>query len=134
VEKLGAMTPEELEEIPGIGPKMVEKIQVAVNNYYGQYEEAMAGSPDAVAAVTAVIEAIPAGDTSEVQPVAVAEEATDGAAEPVLEKVEAETHEVASAPTDERVVFEAESGLESSRDALDNGLVGSESDTIEDAE
>jgi len=39
VEKLGAMTPEQLEEIPGIGSKMVERIQLAVNNYYGQFEE-----------------------------------------------------------------------------------------------
>src|SRR5437764_2059377 len=38
VEKLGSMTPEELEEIQGIGPKMVEKIQLAVNAYYGQFE------------------------------------------------------------------------------------------------
>ena len=41
VEKLGNMTPEELEEIPGIGPKMVEKIQDAVVSYYGQYEESV---------------------------------------------------------------------------------------------
>src|SRR5262252_3587604 len=40
VEKLGSMTPEDLEEIQGIGPKMVEKIQQAVNAYYGQYETA----------------------------------------------------------------------------------------------
>jgi N utilization substance protein A len=38
VEKLGAMTPEELEAIPGIEPDMVEKIQHAVNGYYGQFE------------------------------------------------------------------------------------------------
>jgi N utilization substance protein A len=38
VEKLGSMTPEELEEIQGIGPKMVEKIQEAVNAYYAQFE------------------------------------------------------------------------------------------------
>ena len=38
VEKLGSMTPEELEDIQGIGPKMVEKIQQAVNAYYGQFE------------------------------------------------------------------------------------------------
>jgi N utilization substance protein A len=41
VEKLGDMTPEELEEIPGIGPKMVEKIQDAVVSYYGQYEQSV---------------------------------------------------------------------------------------------
>ncbi len=38
VEKLGEMTPEQLEEIPGIGAEMVEKIQLAVINYYGQYD------------------------------------------------------------------------------------------------
>ena len=38
VEKLGGMTPEELEAIPGIGAEMVEKIQQAVVSYYGQFE------------------------------------------------------------------------------------------------
>ena len=38
VEKLGSMTPEQLEEIPGIEPDLVEKIQMAVNAYYGQFE------------------------------------------------------------------------------------------------
>ncbi|MGD0202069.1 MAG: transcription termination factor NusA [Bryobacteraceae bacterium] len=39
VEKLGAMTPEQLEEISGIEPLTVEAIQVAVNAYYAQFEE-----------------------------------------------------------------------------------------------
>ena len=39
VQRLGEMTPEQLQEIPGIGPKMVEKIRLAVNNYYLQFEE-----------------------------------------------------------------------------------------------
>ncbi|HTB13979.1 MAG TPA: transcription termination factor NusA [Bryobacteraceae bacterium] len=39
VEKLGAMTPEQLEEIPGIDQEMVENIQTAVVGYYGQFEE-----------------------------------------------------------------------------------------------
>ncbi|MGH7733647.1 MAG: transcription termination factor NusA, partial [Gemmatimonadales bacterium] len=39
VEKLGGMTPEQLEEIPDIGDEMVEKIQQAVLSYYGQFEE-----------------------------------------------------------------------------------------------
>jgi N utilization substance protein A len=46
VEQLGSMTPEELEEIQGIGPDMVEKIQVAVNNYYGQFEENVPAAPE----------------------------------------------------------------------------------------
>jgi N utilization substance protein A len=33
------MTPEQLEEVPGIGEKTVEKISVAVRHYFGQYEE-----------------------------------------------------------------------------------------------
>jgi N utilization substance protein A len=40
VEKLGSMTPEDLEAIQGIGPKMVEKIQQSVNAYYAQFDAA----------------------------------------------------------------------------------------------
>ena len=39
IEKLGSMTPEELQDIPGIEPEMVEKIFASVNSYYGQFEE-----------------------------------------------------------------------------------------------
>ncbi|MGA3185889.1 MAG: transcription termination factor NusA [Bryobacteraceae bacterium] len=48
VEKLGAMTPEQLEEIPGVDQDMVENIQTAVVAYYGQFEES-APSPEAAA-------------------------------------------------------------------------------------
>jgi N utilization substance protein A len=33
------MTPEQLEEIPGIGEKTLERISVAVRHYFGQFEE-----------------------------------------------------------------------------------------------
>ncbi len=52
VERLGAMTPEELEAMPGIGPELVEPIQNAVVGYYGQFEqevEAPAAAPEAAA-------------------------------------------------------------------------------------
>jgi N utilization substance protein A len=39
VEELADMTPEQLEEIPGIGEKTLEKISIAVRHYFGQYEE-----------------------------------------------------------------------------------------------
>ncbi|HEY1257369.1 MAG TPA: transcription termination factor NusA, partial [Terracidiphilus sp.] len=39
VETLADMTPEQLEEIPGIGEKTLEKISVAVRHYFGQFEE-----------------------------------------------------------------------------------------------
>ena len=40
VEALADMTPEQLEAIEGIGPKTVEKISLAVNNYFASLEEA----------------------------------------------------------------------------------------------
>jgi len=38
VEQVADMTPEQLEEIPGVGPKTVEKISIAVNNYFSSLE------------------------------------------------------------------------------------------------
>ena len=43
VEALADMTPEQLEEIPGIGEKTLEKICVAVRHYFGQFEEGEEG-------------------------------------------------------------------------------------------
>jgi N utilization substance protein A len=43
VETLADMTPEQLEEIPGIGEKTLERISVAVRHYFGQFEEGEAG-------------------------------------------------------------------------------------------
>jgi N utilization substance protein A len=40
VEALADMTPEQLEEIPGIGPKTIEKISLAVNEYFSSLEAA----------------------------------------------------------------------------------------------
>jgi N utilization substance protein A len=99
VEQLGSMTPEQLEEIPGIGPKTVEAIQFAVNGYYAQYEEpAAAGAPEAQPAEAgAEAEAVPeAGMSAEAEAEAAPEaemtaetgaeapepEATEGAQEP----------------------------------------------------
>jgi N utilization substance protein A len=49
VEALADMTPEQLEEIPGIGEKTLERISVAVRHYFGQYEEGEV-NPNAAAA------------------------------------------------------------------------------------
>ncbi len=53
VEALADMTPEQLEELPGVGPKTVEKISVAVNNYFSSLEtsapvEGESAAPDSV--------------------------------------------------------------------------------------
>ncbi|MBZ5524426.1 MAG: transcription termination factor NusA [Acidobacteriia bacterium] len=42
VEALADMTPEQLEEVPGVGPKTVEKISIAVNNYFSGLESGSA--------------------------------------------------------------------------------------------
>jgi N utilization substance protein A len=70
IERLGSMTPEQLEEIQGIGPKMVEQIQEAVNAYYSQFDAASEeGAAEAAAEESAqpVAEegAQPAEDTAE---------------------------------------------------------------------
>jgi N utilization substance protein A len=50
VEELADMTPEQLEEVPGIGEKTMEKISIAVRHYFGHYEE---GEERPVVAVSA---------------------------------------------------------------------------------
>jgi N utilization substance protein A len=53
VEALADMTPEQLEEIPGIGEKTLEKISVAVRHYFGHFEEGEAGHvPEAAETTT----------------------------------------------------------------------------------
>src|SRR3954467_2512545 len=44
VEALADMTPEQLEEIPGIGPKTIERISIAVNEYFSTLEAAEASA------------------------------------------------------------------------------------------
>jgi transcription termination/antitermination protein NusA len=56
VEALADMTPEQLEAIEGIGPKTVEKISLAVNNYFASLE---AGAEGAVQAEGVEGEAVP---------------------------------------------------------------------------
>jgi N utilization substance protein A len=72
VEKLGAMTPEQLEEIPGIDEQMVEKIQESVMGYYGQFETSPEEGPD------------PSGDGAGGEPAESASAAPNGA-EPHLQ-------------------------------------------------
>ncbi|MBI2679246.1 MAG: transcription termination/antitermination protein NusA [Candidatus Koribacter versatilis] len=62
VEALADMTPEQLEEIPGIGPKTVEKISLAVNNYFASLESA-----EPAAAAAGVAEGEAAADAAAVE-------------------------------------------------------------------
>ncbi len=121
VESLADMTPEQLEAIPGVGPKTVEKISLAVNNYFVSLgvEAAPAGElpPDAVP--EAEMTEPPAGDMATAPAEAVLEEA---AAEGEAEGTAAEA---VDAPAEEAVELAAETaqveGAADSAQALPEG-------------
>src|SRR5713101_2337309 len=69
VEALADMTPEQLEEIPGIGPKTVEKISLAVNNYFASLESAESAPAAAdAAAIEAATAEVASQDAASVNP------------------------------------------------------------------
>ena len=97
VEKLGNMTPEELEAIPDVGPETVQKILVSVNGYYAQFEptaevvsepEPESEAAETEDAGTAAITS-PASDSAE--PVERLAEAAEESAEATEEKDESDT-------------------------------------------
>jgi N utilization substance protein A len=105
VEGLADMTPEELEEIPGIGEKTLEKISVAVRHYFGHFEEGEEGHvPDGAASETEI--------TLEHAEAEAAEDQTVSIEEAAGEEGEAET---ANAPA---VEADAEAEAENSADVL----------------
>jgi hypothetical protein len=69
------MTPEQLEEIPGIEPQTVEAIQLAVNTYYAQFEDASGAAPQEMA------DAAPVPDAGAQTPELQSEQALDAAGE-----------------------------------------------------
>jgi N utilization substance protein A len=106
VEALADMTPEQLEEIPGIGEKTLEKISVAVRHYFGHFEEGEEGHvPEAAEPGEAEIADAPAV-------VADAEAEAENAAE-VIEEAEG----VEAAETDTEAVPEIEAAIEDVADA-----------------
>jgi N utilization substance protein A len=79
VEALADMTPEQLEAIEGIGPKTVEKISIAVNNYFASLEGGE------VPAAEGEVEAALAEGEAPAEAEAVAEESGEPAAEVAAE-------------------------------------------------
>jgi len=85
VEMLGAMTPEELGALPGVGEEMVEPIVGAINAYYAQFE--------------APVE-IPAEPVAEADPVPEAEQ-PEAPAEPEISSSETESVTIKDGPVGE---------------------------------
>jgi transcription termination/antitermination protein NusA len=108
VEALADMTPEQLEEIPGIGEKTVERISVAVRHYFGHFEEGEEGAEEA-AAVTAE-----AGEAAE-----------EGGTEAAGEAGEAEASSAADA-NEEAEQENSEEVLEEARQAEDESAESAE--------
>jgi N utilization substance protein A len=112
VEALADMTPEQLEEIPGIGEKTLEKISVAVRHYFGQYEEGEERPVELAAA---------AGATTEAAEPAEGAESTAGTAES-----SAETAEAAEEKSEEATRAAEEASLDEEIDALEQDLTQSD--------
>jgi transcription termination/antitermination protein NusA len=108
VEALADMTPEQLEEVPGVGPKTVEKISIAVNNYFASLEApAGAAAPEAAAVEAGATvepsaeiaeegrtsEAAPDADVPEVQAQGEDQPAAEATVEPELAQQSEESEE-----------------------------------------
>ena len=83
VEALADMTPEQLEAIEGIGPKTVDKISLAVNNYFASLESGIAE----VATEEAVAEGEPLPEEAAAEPGAAATDEISADSAPAPEAV-----------------------------------------------
>ena len=123
VESLADMTPEQLEEIPGIGEKTLEKISVAVRHYFGHFEEGEEGYVEEPSEGSAAESA--AADTGTI---------SEGESEVPTEAAVAGTAE-AESENSEEVLEEAESlRAAEAEDSLETSSVASEALAEEDAE
>src|SRR5271154_1825347 len=120
VEALADMTPEQLEEVPGIGEKTVEKISVAVRHYFGQYEDgeerpqpasAVAAQPEEVSSLEKTPEAILAEEAG----VGTAKEINTLSTEDIADLEEADSTSDAFSENDAR-----EERIELDNDTVDN--------------
>jgi len=107
VEALADMTPEQLEAIEGIGPKTVEKISIAVNNYFSGLESGEAAAAPAEGELqTEEVPEAPAEENAATEEQA--ESAVEGGAEeaeapePAIEEPEAGTESETPGSSDEQ--------------------------------
>jgi N utilization substance protein A len=132
VEALADMTPEQLEEIPGIGEKTLEKISVAVRHYFGQFEEAEAAAA-AEGAELATEAAEPAAEAAEVAEGASVEAAAQKSGEAEIQNAPAVEDGAEAEAENAAVVMEELEGVEAAR-AEDENPAGAEAEAEADSE
>jgi len=124
VESLADMTPEQLEEIPGIGEKTLERISVAVRHYFGHFEEGEEGHvPDAESALL---------DAEHAEADAAAGEDEFSVASAAAREGEAEIADVDAVEGDSEA--EAENAEDVMEEAESTHAAEAETDLLEDAE
>jgi N utilization substance protein A len=94
VEQLGSLTPEELEQLPGVGEESIQSLYNAINGFYAQFEAAAPEAAEAAAAesseaLTEVAES--ATEETEVVMTAAEPDAPAETAEEVAPEAEAES-------------------------------------------
>jgi len=129
VDKLGSMTPEQLQEIPDVDPEMIERIRDSVNAFYNQFEEPAPPAEE----VAAGADAEPA---TEEAPVEAAETATEEvpveAAEPATAE-EGIDEGAAEQPTEEAAAGVESSSAEHPEPSPAEPEAAPDSDTMKDA-
>jgi len=109
VEALADMTPEQLEEIPGIGEKTLERISVAVRHYFGHFEEGEEGH------IPEVAPEIPEGESIDAEHTEAEAAETAGTVSVETAVEEGGEAEIENAPA---VVADAEAEAENAADVL----------------
>jgi N utilization substance protein A len=133
VEALADMTPEQLEEIPGIGEKTLERISVAVRNYFGHFEEGEEGRvPESAEgeAIDAEHDEAEAAETAEGVSV---EMAVEESGEAEIENAPAIVADADAEAENSAVVLEEAESVQAA-EAEDEDLAGAEAEAEADAE
>jgi N utilization substance protein A len=132
VESLADMTPEQLEEIPGIGEKTLERISVAVRHYFGHFEEGEEGHEAEVAEGAELNAEHAAAEAAEGDGVSIAKAADEEGEAELLDADAVVDEDEAEAENAQDVLEEAEStqAAEAETDLLDNA----ENDALAEAE
>jgi transcription termination/antitermination protein NusA len=128
VEALADMTPEQLEEIPGIGEKTLERISVAVRHYFGHFEEGEEGQTagEAAEGVAGAAEAEDIDEPAALTSAADTERLSEGKSERETAEAVAGTSE-AELENSQEVLEEAE--MTRSAEAENDQLAGSDENT-----